>query len=142
MSLEKNDTDLSLEEVKTFIQTAESEATGHISFTFSRQRYTWKHVLLVVAGRTVLTATHDDSGEPMNGTLLFTFPNTLTAGQSINFGLGESQAAGVFIFGSYPSFPGFGPVFTLTESTPGKHYKGTFSCANLLLSEGEFDISL
>ncbi|WCM50353.1 hypothetical protein OH720_25880 [Pseudomonas sp. WJP1] len=141
-SLEKNDALASLEEVTKFIQSHKSKAaTGHISFTFGGTKYRWEHVLAVVAGRTVLTATHDDSGEPMNGTLLITFPNTLTAGQPINFGLGEAQAAAVFVFGDYPSFPGLGPVFTLTKSTPGSHYEGTFSCANLFLTEGTFSIS-
>ena len=138
----KNDAMPSQKEVTDFIRTPRSKATGHISFTFGRERHSWKHVLLVDMARMVLTATLDDSGDPLNGTLIFTFPLTLTAGQSMSFGLGENQAACIFAFGSYPSFPGFGLVFKLTHSTPLKHYKGTFSCANMLLSDGEFDISL
>ncbi|WP_223416396.1 MULTISPECIES: hypothetical protein [unclassified Pseudomonas] len=138
---EKNDAMPSLEEVTNFIRTPRSKATGHISFTYGRERYSWKHVLLVEMARMVLTATHDDSGDPLNGTLMFTFPLTLKAGESMNFGLGNNAAC-VFVFGSFPSFPAFGLVFKLTHSTPLKHYKGTFSCANMLLSDGEFDISL
>lgn len=142
MSLEKNDASPSLEDVKNFIQTTKSKATGYMSFTYKGKEYRWEHVLLVEMARMVITARRDDSDEPLNGTLFITFPLTLTAGQSIDFGLGESQAGGVFAFDSLPSLPGLGPVFTLTHSTPGKHYKGTFSSASMLLSKGEFDISL
>ncbi len=129
------------------LQNTEFEtANGKISFFVGQTRVEWTNVHCSILGRTILVASpvpFDSSEYPSAGVIMFTFPNSLPALKPVDFGLGEQQVALLFSYGGgLPPLPGLGPAFTLESVTPGKTYKGNFSCRNFSLTGGTFDINL
>ncbi|KAE9639214.1 hypothetical protein [Pseudomonas sp. PB106] len=129
------------------LQNTELEpADGKVSFEVGVTTVEWTNVYCSVLGRTILVASpvpFDSPQYPAAGVIMFTFPNSLPALKPVDFGLGEQQVALLFSYGGgIPPLPGLGPTFTLEIVAPGKIYKGNFSCRNLSLTGGTFDINL